>query len=75
MCGQLAFCHLPLVRVPREGAREWIAGLEKTERERTGLKTLKVGYNKWPKWPACPGRSSTGRRKFWARSKPRPARR
>ncbi|MBI3241628.1 MAG: DNA mismatch repair protein MutS [Chloroflexi bacterium] len=29
-----------------KGAREWIAGLEKTERERTGLKTLKVGYNK-----------------------------
>jgi len=29
-----------------KGAREWIAGLEKVERERTGLKTLKVGYNK-----------------------------
>jgi DNA mismatch repair protein MutS len=27
-------------------AREWIAGLEKVERERTGLKHLKVGYNK-----------------------------
>jgi DNA mismatch repair protein MutS len=27
-------------------AREWIAGLEKVERERTGIKTLKVGYNK-----------------------------
>ncbi|MBI5714932.1 MAG: DNA mismatch repair protein MutS [Chloroflexi bacterium] len=29
-----------------KGAREWIAGLEKVERERSGLKTLKVGYNK-----------------------------
>jgi DNA mismatch repair protein MutS len=27
-------------------AREWIAGLEKLERERTGLKTLKVRHNK-----------------------------
>ncbi len=27
-------------------AREWIAGLEKAERERTGLKGIKVGYNK-----------------------------
>lgn len=27
-------------------AREWIANLEAVERERTGLKTLKVGYNK-----------------------------
>ena len=27
-------------------AREWIAGLEAVERERTGIKTLKVGYNK-----------------------------
>jgi DNA mismatch repair protein MutS len=27
-------------------AREWIANLEATERKRTGLKTLKVGYNK-----------------------------
>ncbi len=29
-----------------KGAREWIAGLEKVERERSGIKTLKVGYNK-----------------------------
>ncbi len=28
------------------GAREWIANLEGTERERTGIKSLKVGYNK-----------------------------
>jgi DNA mismatch repair protein MutS len=27
-------------------AREWIAGLEAVERKRTGIKTLKVGYNK-----------------------------
>jgi DNA mismatch repair protein MutS len=27
-------------------AREWIAGLEATERKRTGIKSLKVGYNK-----------------------------
>ncbi len=27
-------------------AREWIAGLERAERERTGIKSLKVGYNK-----------------------------
>lgn len=27
-------------------AREWIDGLEKAEKSRTGIKTLKVGYNK-----------------------------
>ena len=27
-------------------ARDWIAGLEKVEKERTGIKSLKVGYNK-----------------------------
>ncbi|MGH2447895.1 MAG: DNA mismatch repair protein MutS [Chloroflexota bacterium] len=27
-------------------SRDWIAGLEATERERTGIKSLKVGYNK-----------------------------
>jgi DNA mismatch repair protein MutS len=27
-------------------AREWIAGLEKIERDRTGIRTLKVSYNK-----------------------------
>jgi len=27
-------------------AKEWIAGLEATEKERTGIKTLRVGYNK-----------------------------
>ncbi len=29
-----------------EGARAWIAGLEPAERERTGIKSLKVGFNK-----------------------------
>ena len=28
------------------GAKSWIAGLEAGERERTGIKTIKVGYNK-----------------------------
>lgn len=27
-------------------AKDWVANLETTERERTGIKTLKVGYNK-----------------------------
>jgi len=27
-------------------ARDWIAGLERTERERTGIRSLKVGYNR-----------------------------
>ena len=27
-------------------AKEWIAGLEQSERERTGIKTIKVGFNK-----------------------------
>ncbi len=29
-----------------EHARQWIANLEKVEKERTGIKSLKVGYNK-----------------------------
>ncbi len=28
------------------GAKQWIAGLEETEKERTGIKTLRVGFNK-----------------------------
>ena len=28
------------------GAKSWVAGLERQERERTGIRTLKVGYNK-----------------------------
>ena len=34
-----------LVKSSRE-ARDWIAGLESQERPRTGIKSLKVGYNK-----------------------------
>lgn len=34
-----------LVRSVRE-AKEWLASLERREQERTGIKTLKVGYNK-----------------------------
>ena len=30
----------------RSGGKEFIASLEETERERTGIKTLRVGYNK-----------------------------
>ncbi len=29
-----------------KAAREWVAGLQNRERERTGIKSLKVGYNK-----------------------------
>ncbi len=29
-----------------QGARDWIANLEKDEKKRTGIKSLKVGYNK-----------------------------
>ena len=28
------------------GTRRWLAGLERTERERTGIRSLKVGFNK-----------------------------
>ncbi|MDP3065092.1 MAG: DNA mismatch repair protein MutS, partial [Chloroflexota bacterium] len=38
--------ELDQVRDASKNAREFIAGLERTERERTGIKSLKVGYNK-----------------------------
>lgn len=38
--------ELDSVMAASKDAREWIAGLEKVERERTGIKTLKVGFNK-----------------------------
>ncbi|HVB64496.1 MAG TPA: DNA mismatch repair protein MutS [Nitrolancea sp.] len=38
--------ELDTLRESSRGAREWIAALEQTERERTGIKSLKVGYNK-----------------------------
>lgn len=34
------------LRALREGAVEWIAGLQKSERESTGIESLKIGYNK-----------------------------
>lgn len=34
------------VHASTRSAREWVASLEETERERLGIKTLKVGYNK-----------------------------
>ena len=33
-------------RARAKEAREWIANLERAERDRTGIRTLKVGYNK-----------------------------
>jgi DNA mismatch repair protein MutS len=33
-------------QVRARAAREWIANLERSERERTGIKSIKVGYNK-----------------------------
>jgi DNA mismatch repair protein MutS len=33
-------------RARAKEAREWIANLERTERDRSGIKSLKVGYNK-----------------------------
>ncbi|TVR73503.1 MAG: DNA mismatch repair protein MutS [Sphaerobacteraceae bacterium] len=38
--------ELDAIRTSSSGARQWIANLERTERERTGIKNLKVGYNK-----------------------------
>ncbi|MEL7673764.1 MAG: DNA mismatch repair protein MutS [Chloroflexota bacterium] len=38
--------ELDQVVAATRGAREWVAGLEEVERERTGIKSLKVGYNK-----------------------------
>jgi DNA mismatch repair protein MutS len=38
--------ELDAIRSSSSGARQWIANLERTERERTGIKNLKVGYNR-----------------------------
>lgn len=38
--------ELDQIMVSSAHARDWISGLEASERERTGIKTLKVGYNK-----------------------------
>jgi DNA mismatch repair protein MutS len=37
--------ELDILRSAATNGREWIATLEATERERTGIRTLKVGYN------------------------------
>ena len=38
--------ELDRIREASRSAREWIAGLEAVERERTGIRNLKVGYNR-----------------------------
>jgi len=38
--------ELDAILASSKHAREWIAGLESSERQRTGIKTLKVGFNK-----------------------------
>ncbi len=38
--------QLDHLRSLMRGGREWIATLQKKERERTGIQTLKIGYNK-----------------------------
>ncbi len=34
------------IEIASREARQWVAGLERVERERTGIKSLKVGFNK-----------------------------
>jgi len=38
--------ELDAILASSKHARDWIAGLESSERQRTGIKTLKVGFNK-----------------------------
>ena len=38
--------ELDTVLISAREAKAWVAGLERSERERTGIKSLKVGYNK-----------------------------
>ena len=38
--------ELDALKASIKDAKDWIAGLEAREKERTGIKTLKVGYNK-----------------------------
>ena len=38
--------ELDTIYASSHDAQQWIANLEKTEKERTGIKSLKVGYNK-----------------------------
>ena len=37
--------ELDAIRDGSKAARDWIAGLEQTERQRTGIRSLKVGFN------------------------------
>jgi DNA mismatch repair protein MutS len=37
--------ELDAIAQSSRAARDWVANLERTERERTGIRTLKVGYN------------------------------
>jgi len=37
--------ELDAIRNGSKGARDWIAGLEQSERQRTGIRSLKVGFN------------------------------
>ncbi len=38
--------ELDELRCLRDGAVDWIAGLQRSEREHTGIESLKIGYNK-----------------------------
>ena len=38
--------ELDSILAATKNSREWIANLESSEKSRTGIKTLKVGYNK-----------------------------
>ena len=38
--------ELDEIHLAARDAKTWVAGLERTERERTGIRSLKVGYNK-----------------------------
>ena len=38
--------ELDFLKDDSSSARDYIAGFEKTERDRTGIKSLKVGYNR-----------------------------
>ena len=38
--------ELDELRALRDGAVDWIAGLQRSERESTGIESLKIGYNK-----------------------------
>ncbi|MBP1995189.1 DNA mismatch repair protein MutS [Paenibacillus eucommiae] len=39
-------CHLDQLKEASKNGKQWIAELERKEREATGIKSLKIGYNK-----------------------------